>query len=77
MLAKFKIKDGLGRAKSDYLAYEEIASVIRDCEPCRKRAHLLLDAMTCAALGLHGGCDALVVDMEKSTSATTVIRLEP
>ena len=77
VLAKFKTKDGSGRAKTDYLAYEEIASVIRDIAPCRERTRLLLNAMTRAILGNPLGCAALVVDTEKSTATTTVIRLEP
>lgn len=77
VLAKFKTKDGPGRAKTDYLAYEEIASVIRVSAPCRERARVLLDAMTRAILGKPDDCVALVVDKEKSTATTTVIRLEP
>jgi hypothetical protein len=77
VLARFKVKEGQGRAKTDYLAYEEIASVIRDVASCRERARVLLDAMTRAILGKPGGCAALVVDNAKSTATTTVIRIEP
>lgn len=77
VLAKFKTKEGPGRAKTDYLAYEEIASVIRDSAPCRERARVLLDAITRAVLGEQDGCAALVVDTGKSTPNTVVIRLEP
>jgi hypothetical protein len=77
VLAKFKTKIGPGRAKTDYLAYEEIASVIRDTPPCLDRARTLINVMTRAILGKHEGCAALVVDTEKSTGTTTVIRLEP
>lgn len=77
VLAKFKTKDGPGRAKTDYLAYEEIAGVIRDSAACRERARALLNAITRAALGTHEGCAGLVKDEEKSTSSTTVLRLEP
>ncbi|MDX2054223.1 MAG: DUF2813 domain-containing protein [Polyangiaceae bacterium] len=77
VLAKFKTKDGPGRAKTDYLAYEEIAGVIRDSEACRERARLVLNAITRAALGSHAGCTGLVKDEEKSTAATTVLRIEP
>jgi energy-coupling factor transporter ATP-binding protein EcfA2 len=77
LLAKFKTKEGPGRAKTDYLAYEEVASVIRDCKPCRDRARMLLDAMTRAILRKPGVCGALVVDKDKSTPTSAVIRLEP
>lgn len=77
VLAKFKAKDGQGRAKTDYLAYEEIASVIRDSAACRARARLLLDAITRGAIGTHDGCPGLVKDAGKSTASTTVLRLEP
>jgi energy-coupling factor transporter ATP-binding protein EcfA2 len=77
VLAMFKTKDGPGRAKTDYLAYEEIASVIRDNENCRERARLILDAITHATLGTHEGCAGLVKDEERSTTNTTVLRIEP
>jgi hypothetical protein len=77
VLTKFKTKDGPGRAKTDYLAYEEIAGVIRDSAPCRERARQLLNAMTRAMLGNPKGCAGLVIDAARSTTTTTVIRLEP
>jgi hypothetical protein len=77
LLAKFKEKDGQGRAKTDYLVYEEISSVVRDFAPCRERAHVLLNALTHAILGTPAGCTSLVVDSEKSTSTTAVIRVDP
>lgn len=77
VLARFKVKEGAGRAKTDYLAYEEVASVIRDTPPCRKRAGELLDAMTRGIIGRPAGVSTLVVDAAKSTAATTVIRIEP
>lgn len=77
LLARFKVKEGQGRLKTDYLAYEEIASVIRDTAPCRERARMLLDALTRAILGKPEGCATLVIDTAKSTAFTKVIRLEP
>lgn len=77
LLAKFKVKEGQGRAKTDYLAYEEIAGVIRDTPLCRERARVLLNALTSAVLGTPEGCTMLVVDSAKSTSTTGVIRVEP
>lgn len=77
VLAKFKTKDGPGRAKTDYLAYEEIASVIRDSAACRARGRLLLNAITRATVGAHEGCAGLVKDEAKSTATTIVLRLEP
>ena len=77
VLARFKTKDGSGRAKTDYLAYEEIAGVIRDTAACRERARVLLDAITRATLGTYEGCAGLVKDEKNSTTSTTVLRLEP
>ena len=77
VLARFKTKEGQGRAKTDYLAYEEIASIIRDVAPCRQRAREILDALTRAVLGKYQDCKMLVVDSKKSTSTTTVIRIQP
>lgn len=77
VLARFKEKEGSKRAKTDYLAYEEIASVIRGSAACRERAGVLLNAITRAALGTHEGCTGVVKDEEKSTATTTVLRLEP
>ncbi len=77
VLAKFKTKDGQGRAKTDYLAYEEIASVIRESALCRERARLVLNAITRAALGTHEGCAGLVKDEERSTADTTILRIAP
>jgi len=77
VLAKFKTKEGHGRAKTDYLAYEEVASVIRESAACRERARVLLDAITRAILGQHAGCASLAVDLANSTSVTTTIRIEP
>jgi energy-coupling factor transporter ATP-binding protein EcfA2 len=77
VLAKFKTKVGQGRAKTDYLAYEEIASVIRERPLCRERARLVLNAITRATLGTHEGCAGLVKDEEMSTAVTTVLRIAP
>ncbi|MGV3625817.1 MAG: hypothetical protein ACO1OB_33715, partial [Archangium sp.] len=68
---------GQGRAKTDYLAYEEIASVIRERPLCRERARLVLNAITRATLGTHEGCAGLVKDEEMSTAVTTVLRIAP
>lgn len=76
VLAKFKTKDGPGRPKTDYLAYEEIASVVRGSAACRARARIVLNAVTQAVLGSCEGCTALVKDEEKSTAVTTVLRIE-
>jgi putative ATP-dependent endonuclease of the OLD family len=77
LLALFKVKDGRGRAKTDYLAYEEIASVIRDTAKCRERARVLLDAITRAVMGTTTACAAVLVDSQRSTPTTTVLRIEP
>jgi putative ATP-dependent endonuclease of the OLD family len=77
LLALFKVKECQGRAKTDYLAYEEITGVIRDTVRCRERARALLDALTRAILGKPEGCAVLVGDTARSTATTKVIRVEP
>lgn len=77
LLARFKVKQGGGRAKTDYLAYEEVANVIRDIAPCRERARVLLNALTRGVLGTPEGCTSLTTDLERSTATTKVIRVEP
>ncbi len=73
----FKVKTGRGRLKTDYLAYEEVASVIGSLPGCRTRAAVLLGAVTLAALGRPEGCDFLQRDDEHSTVDSAVFRLEP
>ncbi len=76
LLALFKVKDGGRRAKSDSLAHEEIANVIRGSAPCRDRARLLLNALTRAVLGTFDGCSQLSRD-PTSTAKTVVLRISP
>lgn len=75
-LTRFKAKDGAGRAKGDYLAYQETAGVVRDVPLCCERARAVLNALTMATLGKTGDCRALIVDSKRSTPITTVIRIE-
>ena len=50
LVSLFKVKTGPGRLKTDYLAYEEVASVIGSLPGCRTRAAVLLEAVTLATL---------------------------
>ncbi|MFT3706567.1 MAG: DUF2813 domain-containing protein [Archangium sp.] len=74
LLARFKVKTTGTRAKTDYLAYEEIAAVIRDNARCRARGATFLNAIVRGALGTAEGCPELVKDA-KSTPQTTVLRI--
>ena len=77
LIGLFKVKTGRGRLKTDYLAYEEVASVIGGLAGCRNRAAVLLEAVTLATLGRAEGCDSIRRDDEHSTADSTVFRLEP
>ena len=73
----FRVKTGPGRLKTDYLAYEEVASVIGSLPGCRTRATTLLGAVTLATLGRAEGCDSIRRDEDYSTVESAVFRLEP
>ena len=77
LVGLFKVKTGPGRLKTDYLAYEEVASVVGRLPGCRTRASALLEAVTLATLGRQEGCDFLQRDDEHSTGDSAVFRLEP
>ena len=77
LVGLFKVATGQGRLKTDYLAYEEVASVIGSLPGCRTRAAVLLEAVTLAALGRAEGCDSIRRDDEHSTVDSAVFRLEP
>ena len=77
LVGLFKVNTGRGRLKTDYLAYEEVASVISILAGCRTRAAVLLEVVTLAALGRAEGCDSIRRDDEHSTADSTVFRLEP
>ena len=77
LVGLFKVKTGPGRLKTDYLAYEEVASVIGSLPGCRTRAAVLLEAVTLAALGRAQGCNLIRRDEEHSTVDSAVFRLEP
>ena len=77
LVGLFKVKTGPGRLKTDYLAYEEVASVIGSIPGCRTRAAVLLEAVTLAMLGRAEGCDSIRTDDEHGTVDSAVFRLEP
>ena len=77
LVGLFKVRTGPGRLKTDYLAYEEVASVIGSLPGCRTRAAVLLEAVTLAALGRAQGCNLIRRDDEHSTVGSAVFRLEP
>ena len=77
LIGLLKVKTGRGRLKTDYLAYEEVASVISRLAGCRTRAAVLLEVVTLATLGRAEGCDSIRRDDEHSTADSTVFRLEP
>ena len=71
----FKVKKGPGRLKTDYLAYEEVVSVIGSQTGCRKRAAVLLETLTKACLGLYEDCIQIKRDDDRSTDQCVVLRL--
>ena len=77
LVSLFKVNTGPGRLKTDYLAYEEVASVIGSLPGCRTRTAALLEAVTLATLGRAEGCDLIRRDEEHSTADSAVFRLGP
>ena len=77
LVGLFRVKTGPGRLKTDYLAYEEVASVIGSLPGCRTRAAVLLEAVTLATLRRAEGCDSIQRDDEHTTVESAVFRLEP
>ena len=73
----FKVNTGPGRLKTDYLAFEELVSVIGSLPGCRARAAVLLEAVTLATLGRAEDCDSIRRDDEHSAADSAVFRLEP
>lgn len=70
-------KAGASRLKGDYLAYEQVAYVIRDQSGCRQRAAALMGVFTKACLGEHDHCDFLNRDEARSDERCVVLRLSP
>lgn len=77
LIALFKVRTGAGRIKTDYLAYEEVASVIGNLAGCRARAAGLLEAMTKACLGQTDDCAPIERDEGRSDERSVLIRLAP
>ena len=77
LIALFKVKTGAGRLKTDYLAYEEVASVIGSLPGCRERAAALLKAVTLACLGQFEACGLVERDEGHSSDEFLVLRLGP
>ena len=77
LMGLFKVKTGPSRLKTDYLAYEEVASVIGSLPGCRTRAAVLLKAVTLATLGRAERCDSVRKDDVHSAVDSAVFRLEP
>lgn len=77
LMALFKVKTGAGRLKTDYLAYEEVASVVGGDSGCRQRASALLNAVTQACLGQYDGSVLIARDVARSNALCVVLRLSP
>ena len=75
--ALFDINEGGGRLKTDYLAYEEIASIIREHAECLAHTEMLLDTITFACLRRYKESEKLELDEERSTEDCTVLRFLP
>ena len=76
LVAMLKVNTGPSRLKNDYLAFEEIVSVICNVTKCRVRAQKLLETITLAALGQFDCCDNICRDDQFSTSDSVVYRLK-
>lgn len=77
LMALFKVKAGAGRLKTDYLAYEAVASVIGGDSGCRRRAVALLSASTQACLGQYDSSDLIQRDGARGNVRCVVLRLLP
>jgi putative ATP-dependent endonuclease of OLD family len=77
LVGLFKVRTGPGRLKVNYLAYEEVVSVIGALAACRQRAATLMQSVTCACLEQHEECELLVFDEGKSSEHCRVFRLTP
>jgi len=77
LVALFKVKTGRARLKGDYLAYEEVASVICNYDGCRSRADKLLRAITNVCLKYPDKDHLIVRDDRSSTEKCAVFRLSP
>lgn len=75
LVALFKGEQERGRLKTDYLAYEEIASVIGQLSGCRQRAATLLKVVTSGCLGRAHASEMITRDQVQSTQACTVYRI--
>ena len=73
----FRVKAGPSRLKTDYLAYEEVASVIGSLPGCQTRAADLLKVVTLATLGRAEDCDSVRKDDDHSAVDSAVFCLEP
>jgi putative ATP-dependent endonuclease of the OLD family len=73
----FHVDQGPGRLKTDYLAHQEIVSVIREHEACLIRTDNLLRTITLACLRRYNESEALMINNQLSTEKTTVLRFEP
>lgn len=77
LITLFRIKNGAGRLKADYLAYDEVASVIGSLPGCRERAAALLKAVTVACLGQADASEMVERDAARSSKDSVVFRLVP
>ncbi len=71
----FKVKEGPGRLKTDYLAFEEVVSAIGSRTGCRDRTASLMRTLTDACLGRYRNLPHIRNDAGRSTKHTVVIRL--
>ena len=68
----FKVKEGSGRLKADYLAFEDVASVIGSYAFCRDRVETLLRAITRVCLEGSDESPMIERDNERSNENCTV-----
>ena len=77
LIALLKIKSGPGKLKGNYLAYEDVVSVIGAIPPCRERAATLMNAVTCACLERIDGSALIHKDETQTSPHSTLLRIAP
>ena len=77
LVAEMKIPGRDGGLKDHYMAHEDIAGAIKKSPACVRRAELLLEALTRAALHSHGTFEHLILDASLSCEEAHVYRFHP
>lgn len=74
LVGLFKVQKGQRRFKTDYLAYQEVGTVIKSHDTCLDRAERILTAITLTLLGRHQECTDIQRDEGRSSERCSVLR---